>query len=391
MSSNSNRRSDGDSRSDNNQHVGHQRGRYEDYGRNQRGYRGGYHGRSNRSYFNQSNPNASNRRYNDRFRNHYNGERYSYHQSNHHQHNYHQHNQLSISNNSFNHSVHHQNNNNHYHPHSSKNEYQQRPDSSSTKQPSIDEANVSESVATSTISSKPSFSTSNVPLCVTMNISPSTSTINSSNWNQFSIKDQFFSLVNEGEVANDYGLYHLLFKETSELRLLKDEAVVFASNMVFDALRRIYPDITDEKSDYNSDFSDCDSYHEVTKNSESQWPYTRDYIKRFISAVSYNIRIDHAFYLESLGKGDTLPGCTSPFVPALKRWRSNFELGESFSRMDTIKGNRLMTPKSMIDSLLAKCCRESKGCGILHLATLLYITKLHSVPDVKLKKSKKCK
>ena len=389
MSSNFNRRNYGSDRSwrSNNQ---------QDYERGDRGRRQGSYqeDRNNRPHYNhQSNYNhSSNSRHNDRFKNWYDGERYSYHQSNHHQHNYHQHNQLSISNNSFNHSVHHQNSTNHYHPSSSTKEpASSSVKSDSTKQPSS-KNNENRAVSSSSFSSNSSLP-ADIPSSLCFNSSSSSTTIiNDTNWNEFSLKQQFFSLVNEDEVANDYRWYHLLFRETDALRQLKNEAVEFASQMTIEALYRIYPE-QKSKPDSDFDYSDEDSCFgdNIVKPSESQWPYPRSFIKRFLNALSYNIRVDHAFFLSSLGKGTSLNGCALPFTPAFKRWRSNFGLGESFSKLDKTKVNKLTTAKGLIDSLLSKCKTESTNCGILHLATLMYLTKLHSIPNIKLKKANKSK
>ena len=124
-------------------------------------------------------------------------------------------------------------------------------------------------------------------------------------------------------------------------------------------------------------------------NNTVREPYTKSYIEKFTMALTYNIRLDHAFYLEAMGKGgNNLVGCVLPFSKSMKRWRTNFDLSEDFEPQDVVKTNRQMSPKAMIQSLLGRCKKETSNCGMLHLATLLYLTKLHSWPGVKLKKFK---
>ena len=406
MSSNSNNRDNSNRypRKGNNQH-GHDDGRYR---RNQSSVhmnernsnRYNHEHRSNE--YGSSNFNHNNRR-NDEFRSWYNGSRY--YQSNHHHYNYHQNNELSIGNNSFNrHSVNHKQNVNNYYRGTKANDKSANDKSATSsvvsKHSSVNVAqnNASVAIATSTISSS-TTSTKKVPSSVILNENSSTtSTINASNWNEYSIIQQFRSQVDDKQVFNDYSFYQYLFKDTEKIRVLKEEAANFAFQSTVQALNRIYPPDSNVDRYVDNGFSDEDSCASDDymlprpKGGENDWPYPRVYIKKFIDALTYNIRLDHGFFLQSLHDGAQYIGaCTLPFVSDLKKWRDNFDLGDSFVGQDKVKGNKLINANSMIQALLAKCKTECEGCGVLSLATLYYLTKLHSIPNIQLKKANKSK
>ena len=197
----------------------------------------------------------------------------------------------------------------------------------------------------------------------------------------------------------DYSFYNYLFKDTDKLRILKEEAADFAFQSTIQALDRIHPPDSNVCKDPEDRFSDEDSFASVDdilptrpRGGENDWPYPRVYIKKFINALTFNIRLDHWFFMQSLHSGaQHAAACTLPFVKDLQKWRDNFGLGDLFVGQDKVKGNKLMTTNAMVQALLAKCKTECDGCGILSLATLYYLTKLHSIPNIQLKKANKSK